>query len=114
MDEHPDKTFNGRIENGLDFLGYHFSPKGLSFAQKTIDNFVEEALRLYEQEPPHLTMKRLGEDCDRWARGLASQLLVASALSLIDLYRDSTPWSEIEWRLRVPLELHLVGVGVGD
>jgi RNA-directed DNA polymerase len=66
LDKHPDKTSMGRIEKGFDFLGYHFSPEGLTLAQKTIDNFVEKALRLYEQEPPHLRMKRLGEYCHRW------------------------------------------------
>jgi hypothetical protein len=35
--------------------------EGLSLAQKTIDNFVEKALRLYEQSPPHRRVKRLGE-----------------------------------------------------
>jgi RNA-directed DNA polymerase len=59
LEKHTDKTSMGRIEKGFDFLGYHFSPKGLSVAQKTIDNFVEKALRLYEQEPPHYRMKLL-------------------------------------------------------
>ncbi len=57
----------GRIEKGFNFIGYHFSPKGLSLAHKTIDNFVEKALRLYEQGPPHRRMKRLGEYCYRSA-----------------------------------------------
>ncbi len=67
LDKHPDKTSMGRIEKGFDFLGYHFSPQGLSLAQKTIDNFFEKALRLYEQEPPHRRMKQLGEYTHRWA-----------------------------------------------
>ena len=57
LQKHPDKTAMGRIEKGFDFLGYHFSPQGLTLAQKTISNFVEKALRLYEQEPPHPRMK---------------------------------------------------------
>jgi hypothetical protein len=44
------KTLIGRIEKGLDFLGYHFSPEGLSMAEKTIENFLTRAVRLYEQE----------------------------------------------------------------
>ncbi len=39
---------------------------GLFLAQKTLDNFVEKSLRLYEQEPPHRKMKRLGEYTHRW------------------------------------------------
>jgi hypothetical protein len=49
LEKHRDKTFIGRIERGFDFLGYHFSPAGLSVAKKTIDNFIEKASRLYEQ-----------------------------------------------------------------
>ena len=45
-----DKTFIGRIERGFDFLGYHFSPAGLTVAAKTIANFIEKASRLYEQK----------------------------------------------------------------
>jgi hypothetical protein len=50
LDKHPDKTFIGRIEKGFDFLGYHFSRKGLSVAQATVKRFIEKATRLYEQE----------------------------------------------------------------
>ncbi len=50
LEKHPDKTFIGRIERGFDFLGYHFSPAGLSVAEKTIENFIEKASRLYEQK----------------------------------------------------------------
>jgi hypothetical protein len=45
-----DKTFIGRIEKGFDFLGYHFSPEGLSVAEKTIEKFLARAVRRYEQE----------------------------------------------------------------
>ena len=34
--KHPDKTFIGRIERGLDFLGYRFGPEGLSMAKNTV------------------------------------------------------------------------------
>ena len=46
-----DKTFNGRIEKGFDFLGYHFGTDGLSVVKKTIEEFIARAIRLYEQEP---------------------------------------------------------------
>jgi hypothetical protein len=46
-----DKTFIGRIEKGFEFLGYHFSPEGLSMAEKTIGKFHARPVRLYEQEP---------------------------------------------------------------
>ena len=67
LEKHPDKTFIGRIERGFDFLGYHFSPEGLTVAEKTIEQFVERALRLYEQEPGELGgSSRLGMYVRRW------------------------------------------------
>jgi hypothetical protein len=45
-----DKTFIERIEKGFDFLGYYFSPEGLSMGEKTIEKFLVRAVRLYEQE----------------------------------------------------------------
>jgi hypothetical protein len=51
LEKHPEKTFIGRIERGFDFLGYHFSPKGLTAARKTLKRFVSRATRLYEQKP---------------------------------------------------------------
>jgi RNA-directed DNA polymerase len=50
LEKHPDKTFIGRIERGFDFLGYHFSPAGLTVAKKTIANFIEGVSRLYEEK----------------------------------------------------------------
>lgn len=46
LEKHPEKTFIGRIERGFDFLGYHFSQKGLSFARETLKRFVSRATRL--------------------------------------------------------------------
>jgi hypothetical protein len=52
LERHPDKAVIGRTEKGFDFLGYHFSPEGLSLAEKTIGNFLSHAVQLYEQEEP--------------------------------------------------------------
>ena len=30
--KHPDTTFIGRVERGFDFLGFHFTPQGVSVA----------------------------------------------------------------------------------
>lgn len=50
-----------RIERGFDFLGYQFGPEGLNVALKTVEKFVERAIRLYEQEPEEaLASARLG------------------------------------------------------
>ena len=68
LEQHPHKTLIGRIERGFDFLGYHFGPRGITLAKKTIIHFITKALRLYEQEPPHTRMRRLGEYVIRWIR----------------------------------------------
>jgi hypothetical protein len=64
-----DKTFIGRIEKGFDFLGYHFSPEGLSVADKTIEKFLTSAVRLYKQEREEpLGSRQLGLYVKRWVR----------------------------------------------
>ena len=38
------------LDKGFDFLGYHFSPTGVTVAQATVLRFAARAARLYEQE----------------------------------------------------------------
>jgi hypothetical protein len=66
LEKHPEKTLIGRIERGFDFIGYRFEPKGITLAKKTITNFINKALRLYEQEPPRSKTWRLGEYVLKW------------------------------------------------
>ena len=71
LEKHPDKTFMGRIEKGFDFLGYHFSPEGLSVAKKTIEKFLARAGRLYEQEREEpCGSPLLGLYVRRWVSGV--------------------------------------------
>ena len=46
----PTKTFIGRIDKGFDFLGFRFSPHGVTVAPATWERFVEHTRRLYEQD----------------------------------------------------------------
>lgn len=50
IEQHPDKTFIGKIEKGFDFLGYHFSRDALRLAESTLKKHVERLHRLYEQQ----------------------------------------------------------------
>jgi len=50
VEQHPDKTFIGRLEKGFYFLGYHFSRKPLRLADITVWKHVERIRRLYEQQ----------------------------------------------------------------
>jgi len=69
LEKNPEKTSIGRIEKGFDFLGYHFSPEGLSIAEKTIEKFLVRAVRLYEQEREEpCGSSRLGLHVLRWGR----------------------------------------------
>jgi hypothetical protein len=67
LDKHPAKTFIGRIAKGFDFLGYHFTPDGLTVAKKTLDNFVARVRQLYEHKPWEVkASSRLGDYVRRW------------------------------------------------
>ena len=86
--KHPDKTAMGRGERGFDLLGYHFKPPGISLATKTLANFASKALRLYEQEPPHFRVRRLGEYLRRWqgwvvSGGVAGAMAGAAGVAVI-------------------------------
>ena len=49
VEQHPDKTFIGRISRGFDFLGYAFTPAGLDAAPQAIERCVQRVSQLYEQ-----------------------------------------------------------------
>lgn len=57
LEKHPDKTYIGKIDKGFDFLGYHFSPDGLSIAEKTL-----------EPKPGEDNSSRLESYVRRWVR----------------------------------------------
>jgi len=65
VQQHPDKTFIGRIARGFDFLGYRFSSSGLSPAPRTIKRFEERMARLYEQGAD---ASRIGAYARHWWR----------------------------------------------
>jgi hypothetical protein len=70
MQQHPDKTFVGRISRGFEFLGYSFSALGLSgIARVTGERFVERVTQLYEQGADKV---RIGQYIRRWCRWLTS------------------------------------------
>jgi hypothetical protein len=66
LEKHPHKTDMGRIEKGFDFLGYHFSPQGLSLADKTVENFLEKARRINAQKSPLSAKSELSDYVKRW------------------------------------------------
>ena len=71
VEQHPDKTFIGRICRGFDFLGYTFSPSGLGVAAKTLERFAARVTRLYEQGAG---ATRIGAYVRHWRRWVESGL----------------------------------------
>ena len=63
VEQHPDKTFLGRIERGFDFLGSVMKPAGLEMAPRAIEHCVERVSRLDEQGADLI---RIGAYLKRW------------------------------------------------
>jgi RNA-directed DNA polymerase len=64
MEQHPDKTFVGRISRGFDFLGYRLAPAGVvGVAWASVHQCVERISRLYEQGADAI---RIGQYVVRW------------------------------------------------
>ena len=68
VEQHPGKTFVGKVERGFDFLGYRISAEGIiGVAAPSVHAFQERVLRLYEQNaPPEVIRRRIGDYVRRW------------------------------------------------
>ena len=71
VEQHPDKTFIGRVSRGFDFLGYAFTPAGLEVAPQAAERCVERVSRLYEQG---VDLSHIGAYVRRWQRWASSGL----------------------------------------
>ena len=72
VQQHPDKTFVGRVSRGFEFLGYRIATSGIvGVAEKTMENFAARVNRLYEQGAD---IGRIGEYVRRWRRWVISGL----------------------------------------
>ncbi len=71
LEQHPDKTFIGRVERGFDFLGMDFqrgqtlAPSAVSLARMT-----EKISRLYEQGASPERIGRYLQNRRRWLKGI--------------------------------------------
>ena len=68
VEQHPDKTYIGRISRGFDFLGYWFSPLGLSIARKTVERMINKVARLYEQGADEVRIETYLKRWWQWVR----------------------------------------------
>jgi RNA-directed DNA polymerase len=74
VEQHPDKTFIGRLERGFTFLGYWIADKGVAgVAPSAWEGFEERVARLYEQDAPLEEIRqRIGQYVRRWMRWVLS------------------------------------------
>jgi hypothetical protein len=71
VEQHPDKTFIGRISRCFDFLGYAFTPARLEVAPPTIERCAQRVSQLYEQD---VDLVHIGTSVRRWLRWARSGL----------------------------------------
>ena len=76
VEQHPDKTFIGRIARGFDFLGYWFSSQGVGVARKTIDRMMDKVSRLYEQGADQVRIETYVIRFWRWVRSGVERFLL--------------------------------------
>ncbi len=65
VEQHPYKTFIGRVERGFDFLGYFLKPGIIRVAVNTITRFALRVFQLYVQGAG---IERIGEYVIHWCR----------------------------------------------
>ncbi|UZM16236.1 reverse transcriptase/maturase family protein [Pseudomonas kielensis] len=63
--QHPDKTYIGRVSHGFEFLGWQFTPMGVSVAATAVRRCIDRITQLYEQGATH---HRIGTYLQRWWR----------------------------------------------
>ncbi len=71
VEQHPDKTFIGRVDRGFDFLGYFLKPKKLAVALSTLKRFKQRMTQLYEQGADYF---RIGEYVRHWLKWVRAGL----------------------------------------
>jgi hypothetical protein len=63
VEQHPDKTFMGRINRASTFWAYAFQPAGVDAAPPTIERCAQRASQLYEQG---VDLLHIGAYVGRW------------------------------------------------
>ena len=74
VEQHPEKTFIGRITRGFTFLGYWMTEKGVTgVAPSAVVGLQERVARLYEQNaPPEEIRRGVAQYVRRWQRWVRS------------------------------------------
>ena len=80
---HPDKTFKGRVEHGIDFLGMRISKTHMTVGQQSITRAAANLWQLYEQGA---NFSRLCRYWQRWVRWICSGIPIVKD---VDLWVDA-------------------------
>ena len=75
VSKHPDKTDAGRVEKGIDFLGYRFSPGGLTISQQTLNRMATNLAGLQEQQVSDKRLRSYWRRFVHWSFGGLRELL---------------------------------------
>jgi hypothetical protein len=114
VEQHPDKTFIGRISRGFDFLGYAFTSAGLDAAPQAVERCAQRVSQLYEQD---VDLVRIGTSVRRWLRwarsGLRALGVGLSERALVLVVRSLRPLGWLGGCLP-PLCPAVAGPTVGD
>ncbi|MBN2807981.1 MAG: hypothetical protein JXR80_00615 [Deltaproteobacteria bacterium] len=70
LKQHPDKTYIGRAEKGIDFLGLHLSPEQVEVSQKIMANAKDHIARLYERNDGLILIGEYVKRLNRWLDGV--------------------------------------------
>jgi hypothetical protein len=68
VQQHPDKTFIGRVSRGFDFLSYLFTPAGLEVAPRAVQRCVERVSRLDGRGVDLIHIRAYVRCWQRWAK----------------------------------------------
>jgi len=98
VEQHPDKTFIGRVDRGFDFLGYFMKPGVLKVSRGTFERFTERISRLYEQGADSV---RIGEYVKHWFKWVRTGITRMDwyGMSMLNRKRQYIPWFGEYWRL---------------
>jgi len=95
VEQHPDKTFIGRISRGFDFLGYLFTPEWREVAPRAVEHCVERVSRLYERGADLVRIGAYVRCWRRWARsglGRLGFVLAERAVARVERLLAEAGW----------------------
>jgi RNA-directed DNA polymerase len=98
VEQHPDKTFIGRVERGFDFLGYFLKPGVLRVSRGTFVRFTERITQLYEQGAG---IERIGVYVKHWFKWVRTGLSRKDWVEIgtVNRKRQYSPFNGEYWRL---------------